>query len=226
LDELFYSPFFGIFLSLGAYGIGIWLCKKLRFSFANPILFAIFIIVSTLLLFDIPVEAYNAGGDFIRLFLPPATAALALAVYRQLDTLKKNWLPIFFGCLAGCLVAIGSIFLLCHIFGLDEKILLSLVPKSVTTPVAMPLSEQVGGIVSISIIAVLIAGLTGAVFSPFLIRFFRIKNPVVRGIAIGTCSHALGTSKALEIGEVEGAMSGLALNISALITVLLLQVFF
>ena len=155
------------------------------------------------------------------MFLTPATCMLALSIYRQADKLKKNLIPILAGTLVGSIVSMTSVMLLCNVFQLDEAMAYSLIPKSVTTPIAMDVSASLGGIVPITIAAVIITGIIGAVLAPTLIKVFKITDPVVRGIAIGTSSHALGTSKALEIGEVEGAMSGIALGLCGIITVIL-----
>lgn len=188
---------------------------------ANPLLIAIAFIIIILNVFKIPLEDFNQGGDIISMFLAPATVALALSIYRQFEILKRNFLPIFLGCLSGAVASMVSSFLLCKAFGLDEQIIASVLPKSVTTPIAMEISSQLGGIVPVTIVAVIISGITGAVFAPFLIKLFKVNDPVIAGVSIGACSHALGASKAVELGEIQGAMSGIALSISGIITVIL-----
>ena len=173
-----------------------------------------------MLIFHIPLEEFNKGGDFIAFFLIPATAALALSIYRQVWLLKRNFLPIIIGSAVGSLVSMGSVYGLCRLFRLDEVLTYSLIPKSVTTPIAMDVSLQLGGEPSITVAAVVVTGITGAILAPAFIRLFRVNNPIAAGVAIGTCSHALGTAKALEIGEVEGAMSGIAIGVSGILTVL------
>ena len=221
MTELIQSPLFGIVLSIFAYELGVQVNRKLRTPIANPLLIAIVFIILVLKAFRIPVEAYQQGGDMISLFLGPATAVLAISIYSQLETLKKNLLPVIAGCLAGAAASIGSVFLLCKAFGLDDKLTSSLLPKSVTTPIAMEISKNLGGIVPVTIAAVILTGIVGAVLAPSLIRLFKIDNSVAAGVAIGASSHAVGTSKAIEIGETEGAMSGIAIGISGIITVLL-----
>ena len=135
--------------------------------------------------------------------------------------LKKNLIPILAGTFTGSVASIASVLVLCRLFGLSDELTASLIPKSVTTPIAMEISKQQGGIVPITVAAVIVTGIFGAVLAPIFIRIFRVKNPVEAGIAIGTCSHALGTSKALELGEVEGAMSGIAIGVAGIITVIL-----
>ena len=152
--------------------------------------------------------------------MAPATASLAVSIYRQLPLLKKNLLPVLAGCGTGSLASMGSVWLLCRLFRLDEALTASLLPKSVTTPIAIEIASQYGGIPSITVAIVVLTGILGAAAAPALIRLFRIRNPVEAGLAIGTCSHAVGTSKALELGEAEGAMSSIAIGVSGLLTVL------
>ena len=174
-----------------------------------------------LLLFRIPYESYNQGGELINLFLSPATACLAVAIYGKLQLLKEHWLPILVGCTVGSAASMGSILLLCRLFGLDEAMTVSLLPKSVTTPIALSVSQAHGGIGSITVVAVLITGIFGSIAAPLLIKLFRVRDPMAAGLAIGACSHAVGTSRALELGETEGAMSGLAIGVCGIVTVLL-----
>ncbi len=220
MTEWILSPLFGIALSIFAYACGVTINRKLKSPIANPLLIAVILIILTLLVFGIPVETYQQGGDMISLFLAPATAALAISIYGQLETLKKYFLPIVTGCLAGVVTSIASIFLLCKVFGMDEILTASLLPKSVTTPIAMEISSNLGGIVPVTIAAVIVTGIMGAVLSPILIRLLKIDDSVAAGVAIGASSHAVGTTKAIELGETEGAMSGLAIGISGIITVI------
>ena len=221
MNSVLSSPMFGITLCIVAFALGVFLNKKLKTPVANPLLIAIAFTIIILKVFCIPLEYFNAGGDFVSMFLGPATAALALSIYRQLDVLKKNFLPVLLGCLAGAVTSMGSIFLMCRLFHLDERLAASLLPKSVTTPIAMEISLQAGGIVPVTVAAVVITGILGAVFSPLLVKLFRVKDPVAAGVGIGACSHAIGTSKAIELGEIQGAMSGISLSISGIITVIL-----
>ncbi len=221
MNEIIASPLFSIFLCIIAYKIGLLIQQKTKLAVANPLLIAILIVIVFLSAAGISLDQFNQGASFISMFLTPATCMLALSIYRQADKLKKNLIPILAGTLVGSIVSMTSVMLLCNVFQLDEAMAYSLIPKSVTTPIAMDVSASLGGIVPITIAAVIITGIIGAVLAPTLIKVFKIKDPVVRGIAIGTSSHALGTSKALEIGEVEGAMSGIALGLCGIITVIL-----
>ena len=221
LMELTSSPMFGVALCIVTFAAGVFLNKKLRSPIINPLLIAIGLTIVVLEVFGIPLSNFDEGGDFISMFLGPATAALALSIYRQLDLLKKNFLPILVGCLAGCVTSMGSVWVMCRLFGLDKALTASLLPKSVTTPIAMEISEQADGIVPITVAMVVITGILGAVAAPLLLKLFRVKNPIAAGVGLGAASHAVGTSKALELGEVEGAMSGISLSISGILTVIL-----
>lgn len=219
--ELTENPLFGVALSLGAYQVALLINRRLHSPLANPLVLSAIMVVAVLKLTGIPLEHYQKGGEFINLLLGPATAALAISVYRELETLKKNLLPILLGCLVGAGTSIFSVSLLCRLFGFDSKLTASLLPKSVTTPIAMEVAAAHGGEPAIAVAAVCITGVTGALSAPLLIRLFRVKNPVAQGVAIGSCSHALGTTKAVELGEVQGAMSGIAIGVSGLATVFL-----
>ena len=221
MSELWASPYFGIALSILAFWAGEKLQKKLKSPLCNPLLFAILVIVVILLVFDIPYDSYNAGGAVINMFLAPATACLAVSIYTKIQILKENALPILVGCTVGSLTSMGSVYLLCKLFGLDAAMTASLLPKSITTPIAVEVCQTHGGIVPVTVIAVIFTGILGSIFAPFLIRIFRVKNPITAGLAIGACSHAVGTSKALELGETEGAMSGLAIGVCGIITVII-----
>lgn len=218
--ELCKSPFFGIALSILAFWIGEKIQKKTGFVICNPLIIAIVIIIGVLLIFKIPYEAYNQGGTIINMFLAPATACLAVSIYTKIDMLKKNWLPILVGCTAGSLSSMLSVFGLCKLFGLDEKMTMSLIPKSVTTPIAVSISGGHSGIVPVTVVAVIFTGILGSILAPYLIRLFRVNDPMAAGLSIGACSHAVGTSKAIELGETEGAMSGLAIGVCGILTVI------
>ena len=219
LSELLYSPYFGVVLTVFAYQIGISIQKKAKHPLANPILIAVLLIIGLLVAFDIPLEAYQQGGNLIYLFLAPATAALAVPIYKNWQILRLNWKPILAGTMAGSLASIVIVFGLCRLFQLDETLTASLLSKSVTTPIAADITEQLGGIVPIAIAAVIVSGITGNIMAPFLIKLFRVEDPVAQGIGIGTASHAIGTTRAIAIGELQGAMSGLAIGLSGLWTV-------
>lgn len=224
MSELWASPYFGIALSILAFWAGEKLQKKLKSPFCNPLLIAILIIVIILLVFDIPYDSYNEGGAVINMFLAPATACLAVSIYTKLQLLKENAIPILVGCTAGSLSSMGSVYVLCKLFGLDEAMTASLLPKSITTPIAVEVCQTHGGIVPVTVIAVIFTGILGSILAPYLIKLFRVKNPIAAGLSIGACSHAVGTSKAIELGETEGAMSGLAIGVCGILTVIISMV--
>ena len=221
MTEIFSSPYFGVALSVAAFGIGVKLQQKLKTPVCNPLIIAIVLTAGVLLIFKITYEAYDVGGEIINMFLAPATACLAVAVYTKIKILKQYWLPILAGCTAGSAASMLSVYGLCRLFGLDESLTISLIPKSVTTPIAVSIAEPAGGVVPITVVAVIGTGILGSIIAPLLIRIFRVTDPMAAGLAIGASSHAVGTSKAIELGEVEGAMSGLAIGVCGIITVLL-----
>ena len=219
LSELLYSPYFGVIATIFAYQAGISIQKKVKHPLANPILIAVLLICTLLVIMDIPLEAYQEGGNLIYLFLAPATAALAVPIYKNWQILRLNWKPIIAGTMAGSFSSLVIVVALCKLFKLEESLTLSLLSKSVTTPIAVGITEQLGGIVPIAIAAVIFSGITGNIMAPFLVKVFRVEDPVAQGIGFGTASHAIGTTRAITMGELQGAMSGLAIGLSGLWTV-------
>ena len=185
LSEVFASPFFGIALSILAFWLGTLIQKKLKSVVFNPLLLAILLTSAVLLVFDIPYESYNEGGAVINMFLTPATACLAVSIYTKIQILKKNSIPILAGCTVGSLASMGSVWLLCRLFGLDDAMTASLIPKSITTPIAMGVCEAHGGIVPVTVIAVIFTGILGSILAPFLIGLFRVKDSMTASQAIG-----------------------------------------
>lgn len=219
------TPLFGLILTILSFQIGLFIFKKTKLPILNPLLTGIVIAMSVIYFFDIPLDYFRKGGDYMSFFLAPATISLALPLYRQLDKLKKNFLPIIIGSFVGAITAIVSTILIGKILGLDKILLLSFMPKSITTPIGIELSKILGGIPAITIFAIIVTGISGNVLAPFVCKYFKIKNPVAMGIGIGISSHAVGTSKALEMGETEGAMSALSIVISGIITFLVAPFF-
>jgi len=221
LSDFINMPLFGILLSLIAFQAGTLLYKKTQLSIFNPLLVASVLVMVFLLIFGINYETYNLGGNYISFFLGPATVVLAVPLYKKIRLLKSNALPIIAGIITGCIAGISSILTLSSLLGLDNTISRSLAPKSVTTPIGIEISRQIGGLPAITVAAIVFTGIIGAILGPFICRCFKIKDKVAVGVAIGTASHALGTTRAIELGETEGAMSGLAIGIAGLITVFL-----
>lgn len=224
-ESIFSSPFFGLALSVVCWCGAVKVQKKTGLLVCNPVLVCTLMVVAVLLVFDIPLEHYNAGGDFIKLLLGPATAVLALNIYQQRKVLEEYFFPVLAGCMAGSVASIVSVLLLCKLFGLDAVFTASLLPKSVTTAIALGISENGGGIPGITAAAVVITGLEGAMLAPLFAKVFHVTDPVAEGVAIGACSHAVGTSKAMEIGQLQGAMSSIAICVCGIFTSILVLFF-
>lgn len=218
LDALINSPFFGLTLSAAAWCLGRWVQKKTGLILLNHMLIAVAVVIVFLGVTGISYEQYSIGGDFIKMMLGPVTAVLALNIYNQRKVLGEYFVPVLTGCFVGSVVSLGSILLLCHLFGIDESVTVSIMPKSCTTAIAIGIAESHAGVAGIAAGGVMIAGLTGAVFAPFFAKLFRVKDPVAEGLAIGACSHALGTTKAIEIGPLQGAMSSIAICLCGIIS--------
>lgn len=216
------NQYFGIVLSFAAYEIGKWINKKLKTPIANPLLIAILLIIGFLSITGIDYEYYKKGGDFIAFFIGPATVAMVLDLYANLDTLKKNILPILVGVGFGTIFSFVLAIFLSKIFQIDKNLVASLIPQSITTAIAISLSGEYQGIIGLTAIVVVIRGVSGAVFAPIVMKIFKIKDPVAQGVAIGTSSHAVGTSQARLMGEIQGAMSGLSIAIAGITAVIIM----
>ncbi len=226
MNEFFLSSSYaGIVLSLAAYFLGLYLKKRFRYSFLNPLLISIICVIVFLLLGKIEYDSYNASAKYLSWLLTPATISLAVPLYQQLEDLKKNWKTILISVLAGCLTSLAAILLLSVLFGFTHAQYVTFLPKSITTAIGMALSEELGGNVSISVAAIVLTGIFGNMTAEALASLFHFDDPLAKGLAIGTSSHAIGTSKAYGIGETEGAMSSLALVLSGLFTVVLMNLF-
>jgi predicted murein hydrolase (TIGR00659 family) len=216
------SPLFGLTLTLMAYGIGYRLYSAAKASpLVNPVLIAIAIIIAVLTALHISYQDYFAGGQFIHFLLGPATVGLALPLYKQVAKLKRLWLPISLMLIVGVSLASASTVLIANYLGASHETLLSLAPKSVTTPVAMSISEQIGGVPSLTAVFVIITGIIGAIFGSSLFRILRIQDDSVKGIAMGITAHGIGTARAFQISAEKGAFSGLAMALAALVASLI-----
>lgn len=224
-DFLTGSLFFGVVLTLVAYEIGLLVKKKFKLAILNPLLVSVIIIIGVLLLLDIDYETYSEGAQYISYFLTPATVSLAIPLYRQLHLLKKYPVAILGGITAGVLTTMVTIFLMSLMFGLNHQQYVTLLPKSITTAIGMGVSEKMGGIVSLTVVAISVTGITGNVMAETVLKLFKITDPIAKGLAIGTSAHALGTTKAMEIGEIEGAMSSLSIVVAGILTVLAVSIF-
>jgi predicted murein hydrolase (TIGR00659 family) len=197
--------------------------RWIKTSLFNPLLISSLLIILILSLLKIEYSEYNQSAQWLHFMLTPATIVLAVPLYQQFNLLKKHALIIFIGVLSGVIASLLSVYFLSLAFGLDQTMLITLLPKSITAAIAIGVAEEYQGIVTITVAAVIITGITGNVIAEPVCKFFRIKNPIAKGIAIGTSSHVVGTSKAMEMGEVEGAMSSLAIVVAGLTTVILLS---
>src|SRR5574344_1044757 len=218
---IFDSPFFAVCLCVLAYKTGMMLHDRFKIVIMNPLLIATTLVICFLLITKIPYAKFKPGADILQLFLGPATAVLALAIYNQRKVLVANLIPVLAGTIAGAATSVASVYFLGKLFGLDKVIVVSMLPKSVTTPIALSLCKNVGGIPGLTMCAIIITGMTGAISAPLLVKLFHIKNQAAAGVAIGTCSHALGTATALEMGEVYGAMSSVAIGIAGIATTII-----
>ena len=212
---------FPLVLTIGAYQIGLWCRKRWNNPICNPILIAVILVCAVLLLEKLPVESYQAGTAGISWLLTPATVCLALPLYEQLKALKSKLPAILAGVAAGTVASLLGIFLLCSLFALDRSVTVSLLPKSVTTAMGTVLSSQNGGLAPLTTAAILVTGIIGSLLGPILIRLLRLRSPVAQGVAMGTASHVIGTSKATELGAVQGAVSSLSLTVAGILTALL-----
>ncbi|HZK33014.1 MAG TPA: LrgB family protein [Tissierellaceae bacterium] len=215
------TPLFGVGISILVYTFSSYISGRLRIKILNPLLLTMIIIVGILLLLRIDYDIYNKGGQIISFFLGPATVVLAVPLYKQINLLKENLLPILTGILVGSISGIISILGLGKLFNLDLILISSLIPKSTTTPIAMEISTILGGNSSLTVTFVVITGLSGYIIGEKVLEIVGIKEPIAKGIALGTASHAIGTAKAIEMGEVEGAMSSLSIGVAGIITVFL-----
>ncbi len=226
MNEFFQtSVFFGVFITLLSYGIGLILKRKLKFSIFNPLLIAIIFVILFLILFHIDYTIYNQGANYISFLLTPSTICLAVPLYEQWELLKKNYKAVFLGITSGVLTSLCSILILAYLFQLDHASYVTLLPKSITTAIGIGVSEELGGYVSITVTIIIITGVIGNMFAEAICKIFKICDPIAKGIAIGTSSHAVGTAKAMEMGAIEGAMSSLSIVVSGILTVIGANIF-
>lgn len=219
------SAYFGVTVSLIGYGAGIMLKKKFKYAFLNPLLISIIFVIGVVMLCGVDYESYENSAQYLSYLLTPATVCLAVPLYQQMTLLKKNLAAVACGILAGVLASLGSVLLLAFLFGLEHDVYVTLLPKSITTAIGMGVSEELGGLVTITVAVIIVTGVIGNVIGEAVCKMFRIYEPIAKGLALGTSSHAIGTAKALEMGEVEGAMSSLAIAVAGLLTVIGASVF-
>lgn len=219
------SIYFGMLLSLAAYGIGCLMKAKFKKAIFNPLLISIAITIAVLVIGNVDYELYRSSANMLSWLLTPATVCLAIPLYEQWELLKQNYKAVLLGLLAGTITSLTTVFVLAKLFGLSHEEYVTLLPKSITTAIGMGVSEELGGYVTITVAVIIITGVLGNMFGEQICKLFRITEPISKGLAFGASSHAIGTAKALEIGEVEGAMSSLAIAVSGIFTVVLASLF-
>ena len=219
------SIFFGAILSLAAYEAGLLLKRRFKLAILNPLLIGIICVMAVLALLHVDYKEYNKGAGYISYFLTPATVCLAVPLYQQVSLLKKNLKAVAAGILSGVLASLISVLALSKLLGLNHQQYVTLLPKSITTAIGMGISEELGGIVTITVSVIIITGILGNMIAEWVCRIFKIREPIAKGLALGTASHAIGTAKAMEMGPVEGAMSSLAIAVAGLLTVIGASVF-
>lgn len=218
------SSYFGFFITIFIYYICVQIKNKTKNNLLNPLLTATIIIVAILLMFHINYDTYNNGAKYLSYFLTPTTVCLAIPLFKQIKILKKNIIAIISGVLAGVLANAAVIVSLVKIFGLSNQLGTSLLPKSITTPIALGVVEELGGLSSITVFAVILSGIIGAVLAPTIFKILKINQEVSQGLACGTASHGSGTATALELGEIQGAISGLAITVTGIITTIIVPI--
>ena len=214
------SVYIGVLISLASYALGVWLRKKTGLSFFNPLLVSIILVILFLSVSGISYSTYAESADYISFLLTPATICLAVPLYEQFKLLKKNWKAVVAGIVSGVVSSLVCIFLMALLFRFDHQTYVTFLPKSITTAIGMGVAEELGGYVSLSVVVIVITGVLGNVIAEAVLKLFKIEEPIAKGIAIGSSSHAVGTAKAMEIGQIEGAMSSLSIVVCGLLTVI------
>ena len=218
-DLLGSSAYFGLLLSLGAYGLGLLLQRRWKLPIFNPLLVAIVVVAVVLLLLDLDYGSYSQGANLLNYLLTPATVCLAVPLYEQFSLLRRHGKAVLLGIAAGGLAGLVTILVLAWLFSLDHSAYVTLLPKSITTAIGIGVSEELGGHVSLTVVVIIITGVLGNIFAEGVCKVFRITEPVAAGVAIGTSTHAVGTARAMEMGEIQGAMSSLSIVVAGLLTV-------
>lgn len=219
VDFLTHSVFFGAFISLLFYEFGLTLKRRFKKAIFNPLLIAIVLTIAVLVIFGIDYDVYYSGARYLSYLLTPATVCLAIPLYEQFDLLKKNAAAVLSGIISGMITSLVLVLLFAIAFRLSHAEYVTFLPKSITSAIGMAVSEQLGGYVPVTVAVIIISGLLGNITAETACRLFRINDSIARGVAIGSSSHAIGTAKAIEMGEVEGAMGGLSIAVSGILTV-------
>lgn len=223
-EFLLNSTYFGIVLSLLCYWGALKISAKVKSTLCNPLLVASAMIVAVLLVLKVDYETFDKGASYLTYFLTPATVCLAVPLYRQFHILKSNMKAILLGIAAGCIACMITIVGLAVVFSFSTQLTASVLPKSITTAIAIGLSDEIGGMSAVTVACVVITGIFGACTASALFKLFKIEEPVAQGLATGASAHAIGTSRALELGEIQGAMSSLAIVVTGIMTVILVPI--
>lgn len=213
------SQYFGLVLSLGTYLLAVWIKKKTKLAILNPLVISAALIIGCLVSVGMDYETYNKGAGFLGWLLTPATVCLAIPLYRQLHLLRRHMAAVVISIFAGVATSMGSILIMSKLLGLSHIHYVSLLPKSITTAIGMGVSEEAGGIVTLTVMSIILTGVLGNMACELILQVARVTHPVAKGLAMGTSAHAVGTAKALEMGEIEGAMSSLSIAVAGLMTV-------
>lgn len=219
LDFLTQSVFFGAFLSLLFYEVGVLCKRKWKKAFLNPLLISVVLTIAFLVILKIPYSTYQEGAKYLSYLLTPATVCLAIPLYEQFELLKKNVWAIMAGIVSGMFTSLVTVLVFAVVFHFTHEEYVTFLPKSITTAIGMGVSEQLSGYVAITVAVIIMTGVLGNIIAEPVCRLFKVTDPVAKGIGIGSASHAIGTTRAMEMGEIEGAMSGLSIAVSGVMTV-------
>ena len=219
------SVFFGVVVSLLSYQLGLWIKKKWKLAVFNPLLISVIVVMVLLLVFRVDYASYNEGAKYLSYLLTPATVCLAIPLYEQLELLKKNVIAITAGIVSGVITSLLSVLGMSALFGFTHEQYVTLLPKSITTAIGMAVSQEQGGITTITVAVIIITGVFGNMIAELVCKLFRIHEPIAKGVGIGSSAHAIGTVKAMEMGEVEGAISSLSIAVAGLLTVIGASIF-
>ena len=223
MTEFFSTAAFCLTLTLAAYSFGSFLQRKTRLVILNPILVGAAIVIAVLSLLDLPCKTYLEGCQALQFWLTPTTICLSIAFYQQFHSLKKHIWAVFAGVLVGSVCSLYFIYVMCKVFSLDQAVLISLLPKSITTAIGTAIVDELGGLSAITTFAIAVTGIFGYIVGPALCKIFKITNPIAQGVAFGTASHVVGTTKAAELSQLTGAVSSLSLTLAGLISVVILS---
>lgn len=225
MDMYLDTPLFGVSISIIAFFIGIYINKKTNKAILNPLIVSSIIIIGFLLYFDIDYEIYDKGGNIISFFIAPATVVLAVPLYKNIRLLKGKWFNVLIGVTLGSLAGLFSIYILSKLFKIEAIVMISLLPKSTTAAISMEIAEHIGGIPTLTLAFTVLTGNIGYFMAEYIFKWFNIDDKMSKGLALGTTSHVLGTAKAMELGETEGALSSLAITVAGIVSVFLIPWF-